>query len=133
MNFNPENKSPKKEKKVFVSKIEQYNDLIQDFGMFITLNAAKIEQQLKPGYEEQLKELRVALRAPIINGLNYADFISKHWKELNEPVTSTALVKQIFGFLNYLQPRMDFFQDDSAWKKRFEEVSTKYSDFIKTL
>ncbi|MBP6931545.1 MAG: hypothetical protein KBD48_00720 [Candidatus Pacebacteria bacterium] len=127
MNFDKpkDNNNVDNNKSVDVKK-EQYFDLVNGFGFFITLNASKLESQILPGKENELAELRAALRKPIINGMNYADFISKNFNKLTDPVVSQAIVSQIYNFLQYIEPRLSIFKEDSGWVKRFDEVKQKY-------
>jgi hypothetical protein len=120
--------TPKNETKEI--KKDSYMDLINDFGFFITLNASKIEQDVKPGFEEQVNEIRQALRAPVINGKNYAQFISDHYADLTKPQVAQALLTQIREFLTYLGPRMDMFVDESGWKGRYGQIVEKYKSII---
>ena len=111
-------------------KKDKYLDLINDFGMLVTLNASKLEQQILPGRENDLLELRSNLRKPIINGLNYGDFTSKNFNKLTDPIVSQALISQIYNFLQYIEPRLSIFNPDSAWVKRFGEIKNKYVDLV---
>jgi hypothetical protein len=111
-------------------KKDKYQDLVNDFGMFITLNASKLEQQILSGKEGELLELRSNLRKPIINGLNYSDFTSKKVNKLTDPTVSQAIISQIYNFLQYIEPRLNIFKPDSAWVKRFGEVKNKYVDLV---
>ncbi len=125
---NPRTKSPGTG--IIEMKKEKYADLINDFGYFITLNASKLEHQVIPGKEVELKELREALRKPLINGLNYTDFLSQHHAQLNTPEVSTALVRQIYNFLVFIEPRLSIFKPGSPWVTRFETVKQKYADLV---
>ena len=120
----PQNTNPIEIKK------DKYQDLVNDFGMFITLNASKLEQQILSGKEGELLELRSNLRKPIINGLNYSDFTSKNFNKLTDPTVSQAIISQIYNFLQYIEPRLNIFKPDSAWVKRFGEVKNKYVDLV---
>jgi hypothetical protein len=126
MNFN---KLPGGEKPLEVKK-NDYNDLVNDFGVFITLNASKLEQQILPGKEAELAELRENLRKPIIDGLDYAGFISTNWQTLNKPEVGKVILRQIYGFLIYIKPRLVIFKSDSPWVKRFKEVEQKYRTIV---
>jgi hypothetical protein len=130
MNLNPEKNISKNEAIPNVSLRKEYTDLVNDFGIFITLNASKIEQQMKPEHSKEADKIRTVLRSPIINGLNYSDFISQNWNKLTNPQVAQALVTQIHALLVYLQPRMNFFQKDAPWKVRFTELSKKYTNFV---
>ena len=128
-NFNgpPQNKPNNNSLEI---KKDKYLDLINDFGMLVTLNASKLEQQILPGRENDLLELRSNLRKPIINGLNYGDFTSKNFNKLTDPIVSQALISQIYNFLQYIEPRLSIFNSDSAWVKRFGDIKNKYVDLV---
>lgn len=111
-------------------KKEKYLDLVNDFGLFITLNASKLEHQILPGKESELLELRSNLRKPIINGLNYSEFTSQHFNKLTDPTVSKTLISQIYNFLQYIEPRLVIFNQDSAWVKRFLDIKEKYKNLI---
>ncbi len=72
---------PKDDKNPIEIKKDKYQDLINDFGMFITLNASRLDQQIFEGKEKELSNLMLDLRKPIINGLNYSDFISSYYNK----------------------------------------------------
>jgi len=131
MNFEqPKNNNIQEDKQGIDINKEKYFDLINDFGMFITLNASKLEQQVLPGKENDLLELRTALRKPIINGLNYSDFISQYSSKLTDPVVSKTMISQIYNFLQYIEPRLVVFKADSFWVKRFQDIKQKYIDIV---
>lgn len=123
MNFD----QPKQErnKSLDVTK-QEYLSLVNDFGFFITLNASRLDQQIIPGKENELAEMMADLRKPIINGLNYSDFMSQHFNTLTDPVVSKAMLTQLHGFLQYIEPRLAIFKIDSPWVKKFEDIKQKY-------
>lgn len=125
LEFKPINTNENKE-----IKKDAYMDLVNDFGYFITLNASKIEQDVKPGLESQVDEIRRVLRGPLINGKNYAQFISDYHSDLAKPDVAKALLKQVHGLLTYLAPRMEIFVDESGWKKRYSIVAEKYKNVV---
>ena len=131
MNFNqpPKSNLQENKKSVDINK-EKYLDLVNDFAMFITLNAAKLEQQVLPGKDTELLELRTNLRKPIINNFNYADFISQNFNKLADPIVSKTIISQIYNFLQYIEPRLTIFQKDSNWVKRFSDIKIKYSNVV---
>lgn len=111
-------------------KKDKYQDLINDFAMFITLNALRLDQQIIQGKDTELKDLIINLRKPIINGLNYSDFISQHFNKLTDQIVSQTLISQIYNFLQYIEPRLNIFKTDSAWVKRFGEIKEKYINLV---
>ena len=70
------------------------------------------------------------LRGPLINGKNYAQFISDYHSDLAKPDVAKALLKQVHGLLTYLAPRMEIFVDESGWKKRYSIVAEKYKNVV---
>lgn len=114
-------------------KKEKYLDLVNDFGFFITLNAARLDQQILPGKKNELDELQTVLRKPIINGLNYADFTSKNFNKLTEPQVGQALLAQIYNFLLYIEPRLDMFKADSSWVTRYKDIRQKYNECVNSM
>lgn len=129
MNINfdqfPKNNNEKKD-----IKKDTYQDLVNDFGLFITLNASRLDQQILEGKSKELSELMQTLRKPIINGLNYSDFTFKYFNKLSEPEISKALITQIYNFIKYIEPRLDIFKNDSSWVKRFYEIKNKYINLV---
>ncbi len=127
MNFD---KAPKGNTNPIEIKKDNYLDLINDFGMFITLNASKLDQQILPGKEKELADIWEALRKPIINGLNYSDFTTQYATKLSDATISKTLISQIYNFLQYIEPRLVIFKEDSAWVKRFESIKNKYINLV---
>ena len=125
-NFN----GPPQNKPIVEIKKDKYQDFITDFGVFITLNASRLDQQIIQGKENELKDLMVNLRKPIINGLNYSDFTSKHFNKLTDSTVSQTLISQIYNFLQYIEPRLNIFKTNSAWVKRFGEIKEKYVNLV---
>jgi hypothetical protein len=109
---------------------EKYIDLVNDFGVFISLNAIKLEDQIIAGKENELKKLKQALRKNIINGLSYNDFICKNANNLTDPTVSQTLISKIYEFLIYIEPRLSIFKNDSLWVTRFKVIKQKYIDLV---
>lgn len=109
---------------------ENYIDLVNDFGMFITLNASRLDQQIIQDKENELKDLMTNLRKPIINGLNYSNFVSQHFNKLTDPTVSKTIISQIYNFLQYIEPRLNILKSDSAWVKRFGDIKEKYVNLV---
>ncbi len=126
MNFNP---TPEKNNTQEIKK-DKYLELVNDVSMLLSLNAARLDQQILPGKEKELEELQKVLRKPIINGLNYSDFTAQFATRLTEPVISKTLIEQIYNFLRYIEPRVVIFKNDAAWVQRFTDVRKKYAELI---
>ncbi len=123
----PQNKPQEKGLDV---KREKYLDLVNDFGVFITMNAMKLDQQILPGKEVELAELRSNLRKPIINGMNYSEFTFQNSTKLTDPTISSALITKIYEFLIYIEPRLVIFQPNSMWVTRFNTIKQKYTELV---
>ncbi len=114
-------------------KKEPYMDLVNDFGIFITLNTVKLEQEALPCKEAEIAELRKNLRKPIINGMNYSDFVFNNPQKLQDEVVAKALLTQIHAFLGYIEPQLVNLKQDNSWSKRFFEIKQKYINLISNL
>ncbi len=113
-------------------KKDKYMELVNDFHMLITLNATRLDQQILPGQNTAIIEFQQSLRKPIINGLNYSDFVTEKWDKLNDPVVAQTLLTQIHGFLQYIEPRLDIFKPDASWVEQYKKVKQKYVDLVST-
>ncbi len=110
---------------------EPYLDLINDFGVFISLNAVALDTQIIPGKEKELLELRQVLRKPVINGQTFTEFLSNNHQSLTKPQVAEALISQIYNFLLYIEPGLSIFTTDAAWPKRFNVIKEKYSKLVR--
>lgn len=113
-------------------------DFLTDFATLISLNFSQITKMAKDA--EGTRELTVMmqqLRKPIINGLNYFEFLKDNINTVpNNPKILSALLGIVRDFLIYIEPRVKKFVTDEsasngvnykeAWLKRIEKIKNDY-------
>lgn len=113
-------------------------DFLTDFGTLMSLNFSQITKMGKD--DDATKELTLMmqqLRKPIINGLNYFDFLKDNINTVpNNPKLLSALLGIVREFLIYIEPRVKQFVTDEpasnginykeAWLKRIEKIKKDY-------
>jgi len=117
-------------------------DFFTDFGTLISLNFSQITKMGKD--EDATKELTLMmqqLRKPIINGLNYFDFLKDNINTIpSNPKLLSTLLGIVRNFLIYIEPRVQkFVKDETAsngvnykekWLERIENIKTDYRKII---
>ena len=129
--------------KIFESVDKKFvKDFLTDFGTLISLNFSQITKMGKD--ENATKELTLMmqqLRKPIINGLNYFDFLKDNINTIpNNPKLLSSLLGIIRGFLIYIEPRIKQFVTDEpaknglnykeSWLKRIDKIKNDYKLII---
>ena len=129
--------------KLFESVDKKFvKDFLTDFGTLISLNFSQITKMGKD--ENSTKELTLMmqqLRKPIINGLNYFDFLKDNINTIpNNPKLLSSLLGIIRGFLIYIEPRIKQFVTDEpaknglnykeSWLKRIDKIKNDYKLII---
>ena len=129
--------------KLFESVDKKFvKDFLTDFGTLISLNFSQITKMGKD--ENATKELTLMmqqLRKPIINGLNYFDFLKDNINTIpNNPKVLSSLLGIIRGFLIYIEPRIKQFVTDEpaknglnykeSWLKRIDKIKNDYKLII---
>ena len=129
--------------KLFESVDKKFvKDFLTDFGTLISLNFSQITKMGKD--ENATKELTLMmqqLRKPIINGLNYFDFLKDNINTIpNNPKLLSSLLGIIRGFLIYIEPRIKQFVTDEpsknglnykeSWLKRIDKIKNDYKLII---
>ena len=129
--------------KLFESVDKKFvKDFLTDFGTLISLNFSQITKMGKD--ENATKELTLMmqqLREPIINGLNYFDFLKDNINTIpNNPKLLSSLLGIIRGFLIYIEPRIKQFVTDEpaknglnykeSWLKRIDKIKNDYKLII---
>jgi hypothetical protein len=118
-----------KNEKLNVNK-EEYLNLVNDFNMLIGINVIKLGEQALPGKESEVAKFQQELRKPILNGMNYNEFVFQNGLSLAKPHVAKALLQKIYEFIQYIEPRLDFLKPDASWKNRFETVKQKYIQLV---
>lgn len=129
--------------KLFESVDKKFvKDFLTDFGTLISLNFSQITKMGKD--ENATKELTLMmqqLRKPIINGLNYFDFLKDNINTIpNNPKLLSSFLGIIRGFLIYIEPRIKQFVTDEpaknglnykeSWLKRIDKIKNDYKLII---
>ena len=129
--------------KLFESVDKKFvKEFLTDFGTLISLNFSQITKMGKD--ENATKELTLMmqqLRKPIINGLNYFDFLKDNINTIpNNPKLLSSLLGIIRGFLIYIEPRIKQFVTDEpaknglnykeSWLKRIDKIKNDYKLII---
>lgn len=117
-------------------------DFFTDFGTLISLNFSQITKMGKDeDSTKELTEMMQTLRKPIINGLNYFDFLKDNINIIpNNPKLLSALLGIVREFLIYIEPRVKKFVTDEpskngvnykeAWLKRIDKIKNDYKQII---
>jgi hypothetical protein len=107
-------------------------ELINDFGMLISLNFSQIT---KMGKDEtatnELVEMMKNLRKPIINGLTYFDLIQDVNSIITNPKFLSVLMNKIREFLIYIKPRIERFVIDNDFKTKWLEKINRLTQLYK--
>jgi len=110
-----------------------FDELCTDFGMFISLNMAKIDQDaVDVEGKKQLSDMQKHLRAPAINGETFAEAIGNK-KLTTSPTGRAAILKWIYEALVYIEPRLKKFLTENGKRKflaRLDAVKQKYKDLV---
>ncbi len=125
--------------KVFESVDKTFvKDFLTDFGTLISLNFSQITKMGKDA--DAIKELTLMmqqLRKPIINGLNYFEFLKDNINLIpNNPKLLSVMLGIVRDFLIYIEPRVKQFVTDKpasngvnykeAWLRRIEKIKNDY-------
>lgn len=110
-------------------------ELINDFGMFISMNLSQVTRMGKD--EAATKELNLMMkniRGPIINGMNYFELTKDVNSLIRNPKMLSALFGKIREFLIYIEPRIERFVADNQfkpkWLQSIARFKTLYKDVI---
>lgn len=106
-----------------------------DFGMFITMNLAKVENEAKDSKaKDELSKMLFELRKPIINGKTFTDLTSDMNSVINNPKMLSGLFSQIRELLIYIEPRVQNFVKDSdkktIWINKMSDFKERYKTII---
>jgi hypothetical protein len=129
--------------KIFESSNSTFvKDFFTDFGTLISLNFSQITKMGKDeDSTKQLVEMMQTIRKPIINGLNYFDFLKDNINIIpNNPKLLSALLGIVREFLIYIEPRVKKFVTDEPsqngilykekWLERIDKLKNDYKQII---
>lgn len=111
------------------------NNFLIDFGMLITLNLSQVTKMgIDSNSTNELNNMMLNLRKPIINGMNYSELIKDVNILFNTPKMLSALLNKIREFLIYIEPRIERFVKDSEyktkWLEKIQDFKIRYKNII---
>ena len=110
------------------------NEFLSDFGFFITLN---LSQVTKMGIDEnsnnELNQMMLNLRKPIINGKSYVDLIKDINTIYDNPRLVSEIVNKVREFLTYIEPRIIRFVSPSESKDNWLDKITNFKERYKKI
>jgi len=111
------------------------NAFLLDFGYLITLNLSQVTKMgIDSNSTNELNNMMLNLRKPIINGLNYTELIKDTNSLYNKPKLLSALLNKIREFLIYIEPRISKFVKDceykTKWLEKIEDLKSRYKNII---
>jgi hypothetical protein len=119
------------------SKINQkyVTDFLNDFGFLISLNFSQITKMgIDPDSTDELKQMMINIRKPIINGSNFFELTKDVNKLYENPKLISALLNKVREFLIYIEPRIVKFVIDneykSSWLKKIEDLKIRYKKIV---
>ena len=111
------------------------NAFLLDFGYLITLNLSQVTKMgIDSNSTNELNNMMLNLRKPIINGLNYTELIKDTNSLYNKPKLLSALLNKIREFLIYIELRISKFVKDceykTKWLEKIEDLKSRYKNII---
>lgn len=105
-----------------------------DFGMFLTMNLAKIEQYaIDEAAKKELTEMLFNLRKPILNGKTFSEI--NIYECVRQPKMLSALMSIVKSYIEYIEPRIEKFtivnDTTKIWLDKLKDFKTRYLQIIK--
>lgn len=127
---------------MIIKKFKSFNESIDsnifsflnDFGWFISMNLSKVSTySSNPDYKDELNKMMNSLKANLINGKNYSQLISDN-NILKDPKLVSSLFTQIKKLLEYIEPRIKKYVDDSdtktIWLSKLNDLKNRYINIV---
>lgn len=111
-------------------------EFLTDFGWLVSMNFSQITQQaVDEDAERELNDMMKQIRKPILNGMNYFDFIRDNINEIpKNPKMLSAVIGIVRDYLVYIRPRIEKFVKDGEKKeyylRKIGELETEYRRII---
>jgi hypothetical protein len=108
---------------------------INDFGFFLYMNLSKVKNKSngKDGAAQELDNILVTGRKPLINGKSFTEIVSTD-DYLKNPKYLSALFQQIKNLIEYIEPRITRFVEEgdtkAIWLGKLENFKSRYKDII---
>lgn len=111
------------------------NTFLLDFGYLITLNLSQVTKMgVDSNSTDELNNMMMNLRKPIINGLNYSELIQDTNTLYNKPKLLSEILNKIREFLIYIEPRISKFVEDgehkTKWLEKIKDLKIRYKNII---
>ena len=111
------------------------NNFLNDFGFLITLNLSQVTKMgIDSNSTNELTNMMMNLRKPIINGLNYIELTKDTNSLYNKPKLLSEILNKIREFLIYIEPRRSKLVKDSVykikWLEKIEDLKNRYKNII---
>jgi hypothetical protein len=124
----------------YLKLFEEHNNkqsiisFLLDFGMFITMNLSKVENESKDvTSKDELSKMLSELRKPLINGKSFAEITTDMNLIVNNPKMLSGLFSQIRDLLIYIEPRIQRFVKDSDIKNIWLDKITNFKERYKNI
>ena len=118
-----------------IQKYNQFNESIQksdftslilDGGYLISLNAAKIKEQVYDQYKSESDKMLSYFNSNVIDNMSYNTYVRSNDILKN----SKILIGLIYNFLKYIKDRLKFFKNGSLFVQQYKKVEEKYLKIV---
>lgn len=111
------------------------NEFLNDFGFLITLNLSQVTKMgIDSNSTNELNNMMINLRKPIINGLNYIELTKDTNSLYKKPKLLSEILNKIREFLIYIEPRIVKFVKDNEyktkWLEKIKSLKNRYKNLI---
>ena len=124
----------------YLKLFEEHNNkqsivsFLLDFGMFITMNLSKVENESKDvTSKNELSKMLSELRKPLINGKSFTEITTDMNSIVSNPKMLSGLFSQIRDLLIYIEPRIQKFVKDSDKKNIWLDKITNFKERYKNI
>lgn len=125
----------------YLKLFEEHSDkqsvvsFLLDFGMFITMNLSKVENEsIDTQSKIELSKMLSELRKPLLNGKTFSELTLDINSIVNNPKILSGLFSQIRTLLIYIEPRIQKFVKDSdrknIWLDKINNFKERYKKII---
>lgn len=113
-----------------------YEELLNEVGMFITLNTSMIQSYaIDSTGKHQLGLMQKALKQPIINGRNFME-VHADPQFYKTPRVIPHMLKYVYNLIKYVEPRIQLFVHPyhvSKFQDRLDQIKELYKTQVALL
>jgi hypothetical protein len=113
-----------------------YVELLNEVGMFITLNTSMIQSYAADSAgKNQLMLMQKSLKHPIINGRNFME-VHADPQFYKLPRVIPHMLKYVYNLIKYVEPRIQIFVHPdhlSKFQNRLDQIKELYKNQVKLL